>query len=158
MKAYVWLFTTKITSSCLVKAYGVRFFCDSWWSFIRVVNWKFHFMILLEKFSASSDSVSCELLQVNNHIYLPVYSQSKFMRSRISFSLLEGKMHVLWKSRGARMLSSSKFDAPSTSTRCVCLTLRKQTSWSNLCLQVGHGVFSFFHFISFMWHFGYITY
>ena len=58
------------------------------------------------------------------------------MRLKISFSLQEGKMHVLWKSRRARMLSSSRSVAPSTCTHFVCLTRRRLKSWSNLSLPV----------------------
>jgi len=45
-------------------------------------------------------------------------------------------MHAPWKSREAKMLSSSRFDAPSTCTHFVCLILRKLISWSNHFLQV----------------------
>lgn len=67
-------------------------------------------------------------------------SRSKFMRSRISSWLPEGRMHDLLRSRGAKMLSSSKFVVPSISTHSVSLTLRRLTNWSNLFLQVGENL------------------
>lgn len=72
-----------------------------------------------------------------NHfrIYI-VYSRRRSTRLRISFSQREGRMRVLWKLRGARMLSSSRFDVPSTCTHSVCSTPRKRISWSNLFPQV----------------------
>lgn len=63
-------------------------------------------------------------------------SQSRSTRLRISCSLREGKMHDQWRLREERMLSSSKFAAPSISTPSACLTLRRRISWSNLFLQV----------------------
>lgn len=39
------------------------------------------------------------------------------------------------------MLSNSRSAAPSTSIRCVCLTPRRQTSWSNRFLRVCGSVF-----------------
>lgn len=86
-----------------------------------------------------------------------VYSQSRFMRSRISFSQLEGRMHALWRSRGAKTLLSLKFVAPSTSTHFLCLILRRLISWSNLFLLVSGHIFWFSrsfwykHVIRFFW-------
>lgn len=69
-------------------------------------------------------------------VFVVLHSLSRYTRSRISFSPPEGRMHALWKSREAEMLSSSRFAALSTFTPFVCSTQRRPTSWSSLFLQV----------------------
>jgi len=64
-------------------------------------------------------------------------SLSRSTRLRIFFWRRGGRMRGRWKSRGAGMSLSLRFDAPSTCTRFVSLTLRKPISWSNLFLPVG---------------------
>lgn len=63
-------------------------------------------------------------------------SLSRSTRLRISFWRHGGRMRGRWKSRGAGMSLSLRFDAPSICTRFVSLILRKPINWSNLFLPV----------------------
>jgi hypothetical protein len=75
------------------------------------------------------------------------HSLSKSTRSKISSSLQEGKMRALWGSRRAKVLSSSRSVAPSTSTRFASSTKRRLTSWSSLSLLVSMKKIFFFFLI-----------
>lgn len=79
--------------------------------------------------------------------FLGKRSRSRYTRLRTSFSLQEGRMRALWRSRGAGMSSSSRFGAPNTCTRFACSTPRRLISWSSLFLQVICLIFFLLFFI-----------
>jgi len=104
------------------------------WSLYWALNWRFCANIL------STDVFPCHVRMLVFRVDKDVLgwngSRSRSMRSRTSFWLPEGRMHVPWRSRGERMCSSSRSAAPTTFTHSVCLTQRRLTNWSKPFLLV----------------------